>query len=289
MPISSATQLEIEAAYTAALRFVQVASPVFQGYRGVLQDPGVADTIDAAILSNITACNVIAQLDLGAGGGGGGGGGGEGGGGGATLTNIIPTLLDGSHTYGNPTGLSVALVNDRYTAAFTGGDAGDTTWFNADTGRYDAVALTGDGEFIAYNVGIDTGSNPGQFQLCGVGVFVDPLNYGFAVVGNRAGPGHTVECKYTIAGSSYVNDSGANSVPTDKADIRVVRTGGSLTFYYRLVGDVDWILLPHAALAAQLDVGTGVVYVGLVTYGYAYPDPFTASCDQFEVVSGSVA
>ena len=61
---------------------------------------------------------------------------GEGGGG---PTNLIPTMLDGSHTYNGAAPVTVNNVSGTYRSSIAAGDASGTTWFNGDEGRMDYV------------------------------------------------------------------------------------------------------------------------------------------------------
>lgn len=202
--------------------------------------------------------------------------------------NLIPLMLDGSHTY-DAAAVSVSLVGgETYLASIPSGDAGGTLWWLGDEGRMDYATYTGDFDVRAYNVGLKSGSDVNDFQFCGLAAWIDPLDYEFAVAGNRGGTGQTIEYKSTVNGSSNQNDIGANAITGGQCDLRVVRVGSAVTFYWRQVGAGEgaWTSLPHSSFSRPT-YGTGPVRVGLITYGYLTVSAFTGGCDMVEAVVGS--
>lgn len=209
---------------------------------------------------------------------------GEGGGG---PTNLIPTMLDGSHTYNGAAPVTVNLTGETYRSSIAGGDAAATTWFNGDEGRMDYVTLTGDFDITASSVGLLTGADPGDFQFCGLICWLSATNYEFAVAGNRPPATSTIEYKATVSGTSYQDDLGTDAIASHICDLRVTRVGSTVTFYYRAVGGGSWTSIPHSSLTARPSFGTGAVRVGLVTYGFAFVAAFTAGCDSVVATVGS--
>ena len=201
-------------------------------------------------------------------------------------TNLIPTMLDGSHTY-NSGAVSVTEVSGTYTASIPGGDSAATTWFNTTEGRLDYLEFTGNFEVIASNIGLTSGATADDFQFCGLAVWLSTLNYEFAVAGNRGATTSTVEYKSTLAGSSVQNDTGTDSIVSHRCDLRVRRSGSTVTFDRRDVGGSTWTSIPISSLSHRVSFGTGAVRVGIITYGFAFVAAFDSACDSVTVVSGS--
>lgn len=202
--------------------------------------------------------------------------------------NLIPLMLDGSHSY-DAAAVSVSLTgSNEYLASIPGGNANGTLWWVGDEGRMDYVTVSGDFDIRALNVGLKSGSDANDFQFCGLICWVSALNYEFGVAGNRGGTGNTIEYKSTLAGSSNQGDIGANAITGGQCDLRVVRSGSTVTFYWRQVGasEGSWTALPHSGFSRP-SYGTGPVRVGLVTYGYLDVVAFTGGCQRVEAVSGS--
>jgi hypothetical protein len=234
---------------------------------------------------NITLSNWVAGGDdqirgddpTGALGGGGGGG------------NLIPTMLDGSHTY-NAGAVSVTEVSETYTASVGAGDASGTTWFTSSEGRLDYVEFTGDFNVIASNAGLVTGATTNEYQFCGLAVWLSATNYEFAVAGNRgADATNTVEYKATVNAASQQDDTLTDSITLHKCDLRVQRVGSTVVFYYRRPGDTTWITIPHSGLFQRVSFGTGTVRVGLLTYGFGTVTAFTSSCDSVVATIGTAS
>lgn len=205
-----------------------------------------------------------------------------------TSSNLIPTMLDGSHTY-QSSAVSVTEVSETYTASVPGGDASGTTWFTTSEGRLDYVTFTGDFDVVASNVGLSSGATATEFQFCGLAVWLSAQNYEFSVAGNRGDNSSTVEYKSTLAGSSSQNDTGDGSITGHRCDLRAARVGSTVTFYYREVGDTSWLTIPHSSLSHRVSFGTGAVRVGLVTYGFNFVTAFTSACDSVVATIGSAS
>jgi hypothetical protein len=203
-------------------------------------------------------------------------------------TNLIPTMLnvDGSHTY-QASDVSVTQVGSTYTASIPGGDAAASTWFNTDEGRLDYVTFTGDFDVVATNIGLASGATVDDFQFCGLAVWLSSQNYEFAVAGNRGATTSTVEYKSTLAGSSVQNDTGASSITSHRCDLRVERSGSTVTFYRRAVGGSTWTTIPHSGLSHRVSFGTGAVRVGILTYGFAFVAAFTSECISVVATTGT--
>lgn len=200
--------------------------------------------------------------------------------------NVIPTMLDGSHTY-NVDDVSVTEVSETYTASIGAGDAAATTWYLTDEGRLDYLTFTGDFEVIASNIGLTSGATADDFQFCGLGVWLSTLNYEFAVAGNRGATTSTVEYKSTLSGSSVQADTGLDSIVSHRCDLRARRSGSTVTFDRRAVGGSTWTSIPISGLSHRVSFGTGAVRVGILTYGFEFVAAFTSTCDSVTVVSGS--
>lgn len=206
-----------------------------------------------------------------------------------TVSNLIPLMLDGSHTYQAADLPSATETDGVYSASIGAGLHDETTWYNADEGRLDYVTLTGDFDIRAHNIGLTSGATPGDYQFCGLLVWLSSGNWEFAVAGNRAATTSTIEYKSTLSNSSTQNDIGTNAITNHMCDLRAVRTGSTVSFYYRQVGEGegDWLLLPHASLSHRVAFGAGAVRVGIITYSFSGVAAFTSSCDSVQVAEGS--
>lgn len=211
----------------------------------------------------------------------------ESGGGGGEPVNLIPLMLDGSHTYNGAAPVTVNLVGETYRSSIAGGDAAATTWYNGDEGRMDYVEFTGDFDVVASSVGLLTGADPGDFQFCGLICWLSATNYEFAVAGNRSPATSTIEYKATVSGTSYQNDIGTDAIASHVCDLRVARVGSTVTFYCRAVGATEWTTLPHSSLFGRVSFGTSTVRIGLLTYGYAFVAAFTGGCDSVVATTGT--
>lgn len=201
-------------------------------------------------------------------------------------TNVIPTMLDGSHTY-QGSAVSATETAGVYSASIPGGDAAGTTWFDADEGRLDYLTFSGDFDVQANNIGLSSGATADDYQFCGLMVWLSSDNYEFAVAGNRGPTTSTIEYKATVASSSDQADLGTDIISSHRCDLRVTRSGSSVNFYYKAVGAGTWINIPHSNLSPRVSFSTGDVRVGLVTYGFAFVAAFTSECDSVTVNSGS--
>ena len=184
---------------------------------------------------------------------------------------------------------AVTRTGDQYSAAITGADADSTSWFNDGEGLLHYVEFAGDFEFIARNIGINSGADAGDFQFGGVICWLSSGNWEFAVAGNRAGNAeNTIEYKVTISETSNQNDIDDDAITSHKCDLRVTRSGSTVNFYYQQPGESNnWTLLDHDGLSGgRVGFNTSTVRVGLVSYGFASPANFTITCDQVEIPSG---
>jgi len=195
----------------------------------------------------------------------------------------------------------VTRKNGRYRANLTSNADNITLHFHEDQGRLDAKKLTFPFEFVARNIGIGTqgdsqtapSSENNPYNFCGVQVHVLDLatpSSSHVVVGHRGSTGFTIEGKNTNAGSSSVNDIGANTVPDGRADIRIVgNEDRTITVYWQTpntTSDSDnWTLyngtgdLPGTAPTYEQEV-----YVGLITYAFELTGvPFVGTCDGIEI------
>ena len=194
----------------------------------------------------------------------------------------------------------VGRVDGRYRAELTDNAANKTLHFNSAQGRLDAKLVTFPFDFVARNIGIGSLSdsqvapNPAgsTFMFAGVQVHSTDLaaaESAHVVVGHRGNTKFTIEGKNTVAGSSRVNDVGANTAPAGRADIRIVgNSDRSLTVYWQTPS-------PGAPDDWQLYRGTGdlpgptsdfgpSVYIGLITYAYGSGSvPFVGTADGVEL------
>ena len=197
----------------------------------------------------------------------------------------------------------VGRVDGRYRAELTDNSDNRTLHFHGDQGRLDAKLVTFPFDYVARNIGIGSLANsqlapnpPGSaFIFAGVQVHstdLDAADSAHVVVGHRGTTTFTVEGKNTVAGSSTVNDVGANVVPSGRADIRIVgNSDRTLTVYWQTPNlgsavDDDWqpyrgtgnLPGPTAPFGAS-------VYVGLITYAYGTSGvPFVGTADSVELV-----
>lgn len=195
--------------------------------------------------------------------------------------------------------LTVTQSGGRYTGTVSSGNVDDTLWFNASQGMLHYVTLNGDFDFIARNIGLASTPTPEEndFQFCGVICWLADRDYEFAVVGNRSNPGNTVECKITDTsggGDSEVVDLGQDYASSYKMDVRVVRSGSSVSWYVQDPGTSpdSWTNITSTfdgMTKSRTSFGTGNVRVGLITYGQGSVDAFTGECDQVEIPTGAPA
>ena len=184
----------------------------------------------------------------------------------------------------DPSRLEVYWQDGTYTAHLKQDpDPQQTLWYADSEGRMDSQRLSGDFTMTLRGVSMDViGRYQGEYQFVGLIVRVSPGNYEFAVFGNRGGNLNTIESKVTRNYYSRQSDIGNNAIPGGVVDLRVVRVGSQIDFYYSTGG--EWILLPHNNLYATRLNTTADVDVGIITYGYSWPDEFVATVESVEVI-----
>lgn len=202
----------------------------------------------------------------------------------------------------------VGRVSGRYRAELTDNAGNKTLHFNGAQGRLDAKLVTFPFDYIARNIGIGSLSNSqaapnpsgSTFMFSGVQVHSTDLVAAVSahvVVGHRGNTKFTIEGKNTVNGRSSVNDIGAGTAPSGRADIRIVgNSDRSLTVYWQTpnLGSPA----PDASQDSwQLYRGTGrlpgstaafgqSVYIGLITYAFgATSVPFVGTADGVELVA----
>lgn len=197
----------------------------------------------------------------------------------------------------------VGRVDGRYRAELTDNTDNRTLHFNESQGRLDAKLVSFPFDYIARNIGIGSltdsqvAPNPAgsTFAFAGVQVHSTDLpaaDSAHVVVGHRGNTRFTIEGKNTVDGTSRVNDIGANTAPTGRADIRIVgNPDRSLTVFWQTPNlgspsDDDWQLyrgtgdLPGTAVAFGPSV-----YIGLITYAFStLREPFVGTADGVELV-----
>lgn len=198
----------------------------------------------------------------------------------------------------------VTQSENRYHALLTDNSNNVTLHFHEDQGRLDAKLLEFPFEFIARNIGIGTvqdsqtapTSDNGPYIFSGVQVHVEDFNSknsSHVVVGHRGSAGFTIEGKNTLDGNSSVNDIGKNSVPSGRADIRIVgNEDKTLTVHWQLPNlnhqtDSDsWTLYRDTGNLPGASPNYGdSVYVGLITYAFGSTGvPFVGTCDAIQIV-----
>tara|TARA_R100001143_G_scaffold28420_2_gene28086 strand:+ start:2706 stop:3470 length:765 start_codon:yes stop_codon:yes gene_type:complete len=193
--------------------------------------------------------------------------------------------------------LTVTQTGGSYNGAIGSVDSSDTLWFNTSQGRHDYVTMSGDFDFIARNIGLAASPIPEEndFQFCGIMVWIADHTYEFVVVGNRSNPGNTVEVKITentAGGDSDADDLGQDYASNYRMDIRVVRSGSTVTWYVQAPGTTpdSWTDLTsnfNALSLSRTSFGTGSVRIGMVTYGQGNVDAFTGVVDQIEIPTGT--
>lgn len=197
----------------------------------------------------------------------------------------------------------VSSVSGRYKALLTDNTDNVTLHYHQDQGRIDAKLVSFPFEFIARNIGIGTvgdsqvapAHDGSPYIFSGVQVHMkdfNSINSSHVVVGHRGGTGFTIEGKNTLNGNSSVNDIGANTVPTGKADIRIVgNEDKSLTVYWQTPNldytntDDSWSLYnTNGQLPGNAPTYGDEVYVGLITYAFGDTGvPFVGSCDAIQI------
>jgi len=198
----------------------------------------------------------------------------------------------------------VTQSENRYHALLADNSNNVTLHFNEDQGRLDAKLLEFPFEFIARNIGIGTvedsqtapTSANGPYIFSGVQVHVEDfnsINSSHVVVGHRGPNGFTIEGKNTLDGNSSVNDIGENTVPSGRADIRIVgNEDKTLTVHWQLPNlnhqtDSDsWTLYRDTGNLPGTAPNYGdSVYVGLITYAFGSTGvPFVGTCDAIQIV-----
>lgn len=197
----------------------------------------------------------------------------------------------------------VTQSENRYHALLTDNTNNVTLHFHQDQGRLDAKSVSFPFEFIARNIGIGTvadsqtaaapTNNP--YIFCGVQVHVEDfnsINSSHVVVGHRGPTAFTIEGKNTVDGNSSVNDIGANTVPSGRADIRIRgNEDRTLTIYWQLpnlnhtVDSDNWTLYNGTGNLPGTPPNYGeTVYVGLITYAFGSNGvPFVGTCDAIQI------
>lgn len=197
---------------------------------------------------------------------------------------------------------TVGRVDGRYRAELTDNTNNQTLHFNRAQGRLDAKLVTFPFDYVARNIGIGTladsqvapNRDGSTFMFAGIQVHstdLEAADSAHVVVGHRGNTKFTIEGKNTLDGNSRVNDIGANTVPSGRADIRIVgNSDRSLTVYWQPPN-----LDPNADDNWQLYRGTGdlpdpsapfgeSVYIGLITYAYGTSSvPFVGTADSIEL------
>lgn len=199
----------------------------------------------------------------------------------------------------------VTQSKNRYHALLTDNSNNVTLHFNEVQGRLDAKLLKFPFEFIARNIGIGTvedsqtapTSDNGPYNFSGVQVHVEDfnsINSSHVVVGHRGSTGFTIEGKNTVNGDSSVNDIGENTVPSGRADIRIVgNSDNTLTVYWQVPNmnyqtDSDsWTLYRDSGnLPGTAPTYGDSVYVGLITYAFGSTGvPFVGTCDAIQITT----
>ncbi len=207
------------------------------------------------------------------------------------------------YTTTNPEVLpNVGRVNDRYRAELTDNTRNRTLHFNAAQGRLDAKLVSFPFDYTARNIGIGTLTNSqnapdpagSTFMFSGVQVHTTDLaaaDSAHVVVGHRGNTKFTIEGKNTVNGNSRVNDVGANTAPTGRADIRIVGNADrTLTVYWQPpnlgpASNDDWQLYRGSGNLPGPTAAFGPsVYIGLITYAYGSGSvPFVGTADRVEL------
>lgn len=196
----------------------------------------------------------------------------------------------------------VGRVDGRYRAELTDNTGNRTLHFNESQGRLDAKVVTFPFDYVARNIGIGSltdsqvAPNPSGsiYLFAGIQVHSTDLvaaDSAHVVVGHRGNTKFTIEGKNTVNGNSRVNDIGANTAPSGRADIRIVgNTDRTLTVYWQTSRTGS------AADSWQLYRGTGslpgptaafgpTVYIGLITYAFGSAGlPFVGTADSVQLV-----
>lgn len=227
----------------------------------------------------------------------------------ASLTENITDDFAGSgplrhYTTNNPQAVpEVQRVDGRYSAPVTDNTNNVTLHFNQMQGRLDARLVEFPFDVVVRNIGVGTLASSQQaaspagnpYVFAGIQVHVPDLDdrtSSHVVVGHRGSTHFTVEGKNTSAGSSSVNDAGANIVPDARADIRIVGNADrTLTVYWQRPnlsgGSDDWTAYNGTGrLPGPAPDYPGAVYVGLITYAFGSQGlPFQGTADGVELGS----
>ena len=194
--------------------------------------------------------------------------------------------------------IEVSVANGRYKAHCKQNVGNRLLWFNGRQGLAYGRLISGDFEAIATNIGVENALDSqlppqgGQRIFCFSGLQVHHPNLQ-TITSTHLVPGHrgsndlfTAEGKTTENGISIVNSLPDNSIPNCRADIRVVRSGDQLSWFYRLPANErvldNWI--PYVMPAPHFDLSDLDVYVNLITYGQeSNAIPFWGTCDRLEI------
>ncbi len=217
------------------------------------------------------------------------------------------TLTEFEDVFNNNANLLVVKRDNRFYTELTtaaNGTGQDTTFFDLDQGQLNSREMTFPFEVIALDIGIGTIDTPltshpdnAGYNFCGLHVhqrsandteFLANVNSSHCVVGHRGGTHNCVEFKNTLAGSSSQGDTGYDSVPLGRADLRVTGSAaGLLTWYYKEPGAANWLLINGGT---GFPPGTQPTYgasvdVGIITYAYTNTGlDFAGTCESIQYI-----
>ncbi len=140
----------------------------------------------------------------------------------------------------------------------------------------DYRTLTGDFQVTAYGVRV-TVDSPRRYEyaLCGLGVYAGDGNYELSVAGYRDMQVNTIETKATLNYRSRARDTGSQTY-TESVDMRVRREGGGPLLFEYSLGNEEWRPLIYDMPRVGFD---DEVRVGVMSYGFSYPRPFTCTIE----------
>lgn len=189
----------------------------------------------------------------------------------------------------------------KYYAEITDNTSSRTLFYHGWQGRLDGVTVKYPATATLYNVGVGTLDNPeGVYSVSGQAymfaglqvhhVDFNNINSAHMVVGQRGNRGLVVEGKHTLNGDSEVDDTGPNSLPGGRADIRLeLDAQGLITAYWKVAGATDWQLYNGTGNfpGPAPDLGdSGEVVIGIITYAQGSTGlPFVGVADRLVITS----
>lgn len=195
--------------------------------------------------------------------------------------------------YGTGSDLTITQSGGKYNAAHAAAGDANTTWFDADRGilHYVIFDASEDFDVILRNAGIGLTGTANDYQFCGLFCgLAQADDYEFMVNGMRGGASVIQERKATVSNSSNQSEHTGGFISSGNSDMRVTRVGSTVSWYTQAPGTSpdSWTDVTSSyTTLGRVSFGTGIVWVGLITYGFLAVASFTGNIDQVEIPTGS--